>query len=165
MSFMDATGRWSWRQVLLLLAVVLGVVIMHAPLAGSDVPAADEPVSVGPMSTTDQEPPGVVDHAAAAVMTAGSAFASLVDGDVGGTHDMAAGDHDSMPAGALHDLMHLCLAVLAGLVVLGLAGFLAFLLYEPARSAAAVRSAPVIVPPGPPPRMAVRLAHLCVLRN
>jgi hypothetical protein len=157
--------------VLLLLAVVLGVVVMHSPVAGPATPAATDPMPAGPMSL---EPMAVTPSAVApmplghgppgAVLTPGTGLASAVDAHLPSTQDGSAGDHDSMPAGALHELMHLCLAVLAGLVVLGLV-VLVFLLRRAARSAAALLPAPVVVPPRPPPRTAVRLAQLCVLRN
>jgi hypothetical protein len=152
--------------VLLLLTVVLGVVVMHSPVAGPAALPATDPMSTGPMSPEpmaaapmplDHRPPGVV-------LTKGTGLASVVDAHLFGAQDGSPGGHDSMPAGALHELMHLCLAVLAGLVVLGLVG-LAFLLHRPTRSAAALLPAPVVAPPGPPPRTGVRLAQLCVLRN
>ena len=147
--------------MLLLLTVVLGVVLMHSPVAGPAAPAATDPMSPGPMAVApmplDQGPPGVV-------LTTGTGLASVVDAHLTGTQGGSVGGHDSMPAGALHELMHLCLAVLVVLVVLGLVG-LAFLLRRPTRSAAALLPAPVVVPPRPPPRTAVRLAQLCVLRN
>lgn len=162
----NGADRRGWRQVLLLLAVILGVVIMHAPLAAPEASAGAGLMSVEPMPATNHDLSAAVEHPAATGPALVTTFASLTNADITvDLHNIAAGSHDSMPMSAVHDLMHLCLAVLAGLAMLALVGFVAFLLGRPARLAAAVLPAPVIVPPRPPPRTAIRLAQLCVLRN
>ncbi|WP_345412850.1 hypothetical protein [Pseudonocardia xishanensis] len=70
--------------------------------------------------------------------------------------------HD--PMSALHTLLHLCLAVLTGLLVLAAAVLLALLLIRRRRAPAPSAGRPVTGPRAPPPT-SVRLARLCVLRN
>jgi transposase-like protein len=81
---------------------------------------------------------------------------------------MSAGPHAASADGCHHgpgscDLLHLCLGVVAAAVVLALAAVAVAALIR--RTIAGPRRLGVVVQPRPPPRTAVRLALLCVLRN
>lgn len=148
--------RW-----LLVLAVVAGLIGMHHLIAHSPVapgPSAQSSAGPGPLAG-----PGLVTvsspiethraPAPAASMTM-SGPSDRVHGGVGTAMDPAAN-------AAMDMAMHACLAVLAALIVLGLLAAVAEVL-DPGRGVTfgiAARWA------RPPPRTAVRLAQLCVLRN
>jgi hypothetical protein len=135
----DPAGRWRWERLLLLVAVMLGVLAMHALVADAGTHCADSPTMAQTMAAGS--------HAGPAASHAGHAGC----------------DHGVMPAS--HDLLHLCLVVLAVAVVLGLGNVAAALVRRGNRSASGRPARVVTVQPRPPPRTAVRLAQLCVLRN
>jgi hypothetical protein len=133
----------GWRQLLVVLALIAGVLGMHAlVVAGHD---AQTGVATHHATAEPATGPIAVAHMAAdALMPAQS-------GTPAGPTDVA------------HGLLHLCLAVLAAiaLLLLGL-----FSLATPAAVAGRlVLRGPAPAPARPPPRSAVRLALLCVLRN
>jgi hypothetical protein len=100
--------------------------------------------------------PGPQDTATPA-MTA-TAMASLPE--------MPGVEHSPDPMPASHELLHLCLAVLAAAIALGLTAVAVTILTRRDHyTAAPCPREVVLVPPRPPPRTAVRLAQLCVLRN
>lgn len=145
-------GGGPWQRVLLMVALVLGVVAMHtmvlAPGGGHDSAA------------------GGSGHVAAA-MSSGPPQA-VMDASFPAVHDQAHQDsathHGPGSPAAIHDLLHLCLAVLAALAVM------AALAVVWLTAAAATRphlepGSGATAPARPPPRSAVRLALLCVLRN
>lgn len=150
----DAGGRRRWERALVVLALLLGVAAMHAVVA-----------------------PSMNDHTAASAAPAEHAGVAMSpDAMVGGSGADAARNEPATPASGepavpaapmpmVHDLMHLCLAVLAA-VALGVA----LIVFTIARgretnTAAPRRTRSVTVAARPPPRTAVRLAQLCVLRN
>ncbi|RTL61629.1 MAG: hypothetical protein EKK42_34605 [Pseudonocardiaceae bacterium] len=94
--------------------------------------------------------PAAVSHSAALLMTAGVLTSS--DGHGGRS--------------VLHDLLHLCMAVLSALTLLAAAALLAWFLGGRTGRSDSVRGVwqPAPGPRAPPPT-SVRLAQLCVLRN
>lgn len=129
----NVAGRWRWERVLLLIAVLLGVVTMHATVAP------------GPQDTTT---PAMTHPAMAAVP------------------ETPGVEHPPDPMPASHELLHLCLAVLAAAIALGLAAVAVTILTRRDHHMADPWPREVVlVPPRPPPRTAIRLAQLCVLRN
>lgn len=130
----EPAGRWQWGRLVLLVAVLLRVVTMHA-LVDLGTRCADPPT----MAATGQATTPAGPHA----------------GPAGGCH------HGPMPA---HDLLHLCLAVLAT-AVLALAALAVAARIRRSIAGPRLRSRVIGLQPRPPPRTAVRLALLCVLRN
>lgn len=134
----DGAGRGQWGRMLLLVAVLFGVVAMHSLV----VPAA----SAAGM-------PGMGEGSAASVMAA--------------EPPVATAQHSPAPAPDQHaGMLHMCLAVMAGMLALGVLLVVALLARQligtaPVRAPTRV----VAVQPRPPPPMAVRLAQLCVMRN
>jgi hypothetical protein len=152
--------RAGWHRLLLMLSLVLGVVIMHSTVAGR---SAALPV-VSSAATTEPGAGDPTGHSSPAVH-------SLLGGPREGALDAAAmvaptsrhgSSHD--PMSALHDLLHLCLAVLTALVVLTavVRALGAVRRLRPTPTNSAGRPA---VGPRAPPSTSVRLAQLCVLRN
>ena len=145
--------------MLLLGALILGVLAMHsfvvAPAAHSSAPravAASWTATVAPDHAPD------ADMVSAAPVAATDAM-SLEQEDVGGD----ATGHGS--SSGLHDLMHLCMAVLAGVVLVIVAALLVLAVSAVYRILRTSQRAIVTRPAQPPPRTAVRLAQLCVLRT
>lgn len=138
--------------MLLLAVLLLGVVAMHAGVAPAG--AGHGPTDHG--AGTDRAGTGMAVTVEAG--HAGEASAPVEPADA------TAASTTPMPMPALHELLHLCLAVLVAMILLGLA-LVAFLGF--ARGVAVRARVPevVIVRPRSPPRTAVRLAQLCVLRN
>ena len=92
----------------------------------------------------------------------------MVDGPgpVGGSATTSGGPADpAAPMPAAHNLMHLCLAVLAAAAAVASIMFMIMARSREMSAAAPRRTRPVTVAARPPPRTAVRLAQLCVLRN
>ena len=90
-----------------------------------------------------------------------------VDATTGGTivhnHGDSGDEHEPMPMS--HELGHLCVAILGAALLLALAVAVAFLTR---RGSGSLRRSDVGTEPErprPPPRTAVRLAQLCVMRN
>lgn len=69
------------------------------------------------------------------------------------------------PSSALHDLLHLCLAVLTALLAFAAAALLALLAWRGTRRHASTTGGRPVAGPRAPPPTSVRLAQLCVLRN
>jgi hypothetical protein len=65
----------------------------------------------------------------------------------------------------MHDLLHLCLAVLTALLALAAAALLAVVVARAGRSDTNRRGGRPVAGPRAPPPTSVRLAQLCVLRN
>lgn len=140
----------QWQRMLLMLTLIFGVVAMHGLVSashGSDATEHSAGHAVGPRPAMSL-PMVVPDDD---VMSAVSAVAH-------------ASDQQPSPPAMLHDLLHLCLAVLAGIAA-------AVLVTLSLGRAARPDSPPALswwsagAPSRPPPRTAVRLAQLCVLRN
>lgn len=147
----SVTRRRQWGRVLVVLALILGVVAMHALVMpmGDDHPmpvATSSGTAAGPMPTA----------ASTALHIPPMATPVVVAGD--------SSPLPGMPSGA-HALMHLCLAVLAAMVVLGLSAMAVLVRLRRARIPGSRRVPVATVWPRPPPRTAIRLAQLCVLRN
>jgi hypothetical protein len=142
----NPAGRWRWERLLLLVPLMLGVLTMHALVADAGTRCADSPTMAETMAVGSHVGPAD-SHA----------------GRTGSRAGHTGCDYGSMPAS--HDLLHLCLAVLAVAVVLGLGDAAAALVRRGHRSASGRPAGVVTVQPRPPPRTAVRLAQLCVLRN
>lgn len=152
-------ARW-----MLVLAVAVGLVGMHHLLAHDpDAPAGGAALAE---SMTYGMPSGTA--AMTAAMTAAGPVAPvstrtrphLVSDADRATVMMPSPGHDL----AMGMLMHLCLAVLGGLIVLGLAA-VAVTIRVRQRLGPTRFCGVVTVRPRSPPRIAVRLAQLCVLRN
>jgi hypothetical protein len=152
------------RRLVLLPAVLLGIVTMHAlaigpPTALAPAMAATHAPSAEHSRMLDSPP------AADATPTSGTGTATLagvVSTGAMATDDPAPGP---MPPMSGHDLMHLCLAVLAALLVL-LVG-LVRLEWAHLRGSAVADRLRTVHPTSrrPPPGHAARQAELCVLRN
>ena len=142
-SRVEPSGRRRWERLLLLFAAVVGVALMHSL-------AAPMPVG-GEMATSEPM---------AAQMTADA----TTDGTIIDSHGDPAG-HGHVPTPMSHQLGHLCVAILGAALLLALAVAVAWLTRRgsdsPRRSD--VGTSPEW--PRPPPRTAVRLAQLCVMRN
>jgi hypothetical protein len=140
------TARW-----LLILTVAAGLIGMHHLVAHT--PDLHGPGMSSPATAAADQaigPPTSMDAATPAVAPAS------------GMETVAAAPEPG--TAAMDMLMHLCLAVLAGLLVLGPL-LVAFATLFRRFRAANVPRAVVIAWPRAPPRTAVRLAQLCVLRN
>jgi hypothetical protein len=141
-SRVEPSGRRRWERLLLLFAAVVGVALMHSL-------AAPMPVG-GEMATSERM---------AAQMTADA----TTDGTIIHSHGDPGDEH--VPTPMSHQLGHLCVAILGAALLLALAVAVAWLTRRgsdsPRRSD--VGTSPEW--PRPPPRTAVRLAQLCVMRN
>lgn len=138
------------RQSLLALTLIVGVLCMHALVLIDAAPAAGEQV----------QPPVAAAHAVPAHAPAGPHTTAVTAAVMHGP-DVAG--HGSMPSS--HQVMHLCMAILAAMVVLGA---VVLALWRTVRAdcqglstAALVRRAPL----RRPPPTSVRLAQLSVLRT
>jgi hypothetical protein len=147
------TGGRGIARWLLILSIAAGLIAMHH--LGAHTPDMHGPDMSSPAMATaapDQatEQPISMDAATRAAHPASGMELAAAAPDPGTT--------------TMSMLMHLCLAVLAGLLVLGMLAVAFAILSRPPRAANVSRSV-VIAWPRPPPRTAVRLAQLCVLRN
>jgi hypothetical protein len=181
---MREPGRRGWQQVLLMLSLILGVVAMHSTIAchadpGNAQGMAAHTGSAGAVSqptgfslSTQTPMAGLV--GALALTADEPADSRVVPSQEMSTVALTAAVMRAAMAGpagsnghaALHDLLHLCLAVLTALALLAVAALLAlFVGGRPAGGDSfAVLGRPVVGPRAPPPT-SVRLAQLCVLRN
>jgi ABC-type Fe3+ transport system permease subunit len=124
----------QWARVFLLVAVLLGVLAMHATVA---------PVGEGPCAARTV-------HAHGGEPT---------------TAPVGHSEHnDCDRSSGAHHLLHLCLAVMAAVLLLGLA-FAVAISIRRHDSGGQTPIQVVRTLARPPPRTAVRLAQLCVLRN
>ncbi|TCK21456.1 DUF6153 family protein [Pseudonocardia endophytica] len=134
------------RLLPVVVALVLGLLGMHALVVG-DAGMRDAPMSMDSIPAAAPSEPRSVDRA-------GEGPAAMPA--VNASH----GDHGP----STHPMLHLCLAVLAGLMVLLLG--IALLRTEPAAvTTTAERGRGRREPPVRPPPTSVRLARLCVMRN
>jgi hypothetical protein len=135
-SRVEPGGRRRWERLLLLFAAVVGVALMHSLAA--PMPVGGE---MAAQMTADATTDGTIIHS---------------HGDPGDEH---------VPTPMSHQLGHLCVAILGAALLLALAVAVAWLTRRgsdsPRRSD--VGTSPEW--PRPPPRTAVRLAQLCVMRN
>ncbi|GAY10972.1 hypothetical protein [Pseudonocardia sp. N23] len=183
---MQTLQRRDWQQALLVLSLILGVVAMHSAVAcGADAGHAQNAAIQGaagpPMRMVGLDGPAAVTADANAVTATGSASASADSRGgqqaaatavlvVPATSDMHATDlaGPAGPAGGhsvLHDLLHLCLAVLTILLALAGAVLLAVVVARATRPDTIHRGGRPAAGPRAPPPTSVRLAQLCVLRN
>lgn len=146
----------------MVLALLLGVVAMHAMVAPmtDDRAASISPADhTGPAFVSVAPLPMISQGAMVGGSSAGVARPESATLSSGGPSDPAA------PMPMAHDIMHLCLAVLAAVVALGVAMIVLIVGARERSSAAPRRTRSVTFAARPPPRTAVRLAQLCVLRN
>lgn len=144
------------RRVLLLLALIVGVLGMHAlvlvPGTGAD--ARMSPPAAMVHSAVHAGP----DHGPAPATPATPVASTTVDLPGGGA------GHGPMPSAVQHGL-HLCLAVMAALLVLGVTALVLSRTARPDRPDAPIGALVRRAPRRRPPPTSVRLAQLCVLRN
>jgi hypothetical protein len=134
----DLTGRWRWERVLLVLAALFGVVAMHSTVGPMHEPAMPPSATAASMSSAE--------YTVAAIAT---------------SSDMPVHEPTSMP----HALMHLCLAILAAGIALGLLAVAIMILLGHELAPPRTHTRVATRPSRPPRRNALRLAQLCVLRN
>ena len=145
------TGGRGIARWLLILSIAAGLIAMHhlgAHTPDMHGPDMSSPATATPAQATEQ--PISMDAATSAAHPASAMELVAAAPDPGTT--------------AMSMLMHLCLAVLAALLVLGMLA-VAFAVLSRRPRAANISRAVVIAWPRAPPRTAVRLAQLCVLRN
>lgn len=143
-----SAGRWRWQRGLVVLALLLGVVAMHS--------------LVMPMGVDQNMSPAVV--TAGAHPGGGSVPGPVVTGPrsiVGAAVEIAT----ASPATAVEQMMHLCLAVLTALIMLGLWAITYLVVTGCTAGRGPCLPAVTAMWPRAPPPTAVRLAQLCVLRN
>lgn len=146
------------RRMLLVLALIVGVLGMHALVV---LPSAAGHRMPSPVVTA----PAVADNGAVHIATAvhdGTAPAAAAGVQLVSDHPGPGGGHGSSPS---HHVLHLCLAILAALVVLGMAALALWPLQRPDRHEVAIGALTGRAPRRRPPPTSVRLAQLCVLRN
>jgi hypothetical protein len=157
------------RRVLLLGALILGVLSMHALVLAPPMHSGDA------RSAAATWVPAVAhDHAAGGGLIGGEVGAQAAPMISGPATEVATPMHEVAHGGAghgpgapsgLHDLMHLCLAVLAGVVLVIAAVLLVSVVASTHRDGEPDRPEGTAGLARPPPRTAVRLAQLCVLRT
>jgi hypothetical protein len=150
---------------MLLLAVLLGIVTMHALAVG---PATALAPSMAAPHAPSTEHSLVLDSPLSALMPPTSGMGTATAASPASMGAMATDDHapGPMPPMSGHDLMHLCLAVLAALLVLLVGRILLGRPRFPGSVVTADRLRQVHpTPRRPPPGHAARQAELCVLRN
>ncbi|MCF7547443.1 hypothetical protein [Pseudonocardia sp. WMMC193] len=188
---MNVVRRRGFQQLLLMLSLVVGVVTMHSTVACHDDTghAQHAAPSVGDSMATERPlAPSLTARAAVASgdgRTAGTAAAAAItpagdelagsSSDLGMVRELvialaapvmhAAGVGPFGQHSALHDLLHLCLAVLTGLLVLAAAALFAVLVGSATKRGTPLSGARPTAGPRAPPSTSVRLAQLCVLRN
>jgi hypothetical protein len=148
----DDTGRWRWERALLVLAALFGVVAMHSTVGAISESATPMPAAVAPVDA-HLVAPDALSSAVAFVEHAVPAMAA--------SSEMPGHGPMSMP----HTLMHLCLAILAAAIVLGLLAVAVAVLLGQQVSPPRTPTPVATRPSRPPRRSALRLAQLCVLRN
>jgi len=144
--------------MLLLLTLIVGVVTMHSTIA----------CHMG--GEREQAPGRHAQHTVSASMTESDPLRhsleagfspSIAEPSVEAVEPIAG--HDPLDS-ALHALLHLCLAILTGLLALGVLALCAVMLTGVIRAAPRTVGRSVTGPRAPPPT-SLRLAQLCVLRN
>lgn len=133
------------QRILLVLTLVLGVLSMHA------------------LVLVDAEHVGAAPDVAATSMVHGAPAhqAPVADPSMAGGADHPG--HGPAPS-MLHHVLHLCLAIMAALLVVGAVALVLWHTVQPDRRAVRI-GALVRRAPRRPPSTSVRLAQLCVLRN
>ncbi len=172
--------------MLLLFTLVIGVLGMHAlvllpsrPDVGGQVAAPDAPFVVaapgpGQAERADASPGTPTHPMPVPVHVAPPVNMAVPDGitavpvgpgpdQPGHGADRSPG-HGSMPS-SLHQILHLCLAILAALLVLGAIALALWCTLRPDRHAIRISTLDGRAPRRRPPPTSVRLAQLCVLRN
>ncbi len=153
---MHLVRRRGLQRVLLVLSLIVGVVAMHSTTACHDATGHARNAAVHVDDSAHSAPSPAARSAMDGEMpAAGPAPAAGVAGE-----REPAGQHS-----ALHDLLHLCLAVVAALLVLAGTALLTLLAGSAARRAGDPRGGRPGTGPRAPPPTSVRLAQLCVLRN
>lgn len=180
--------RRSITQILLMLSLVVGVVAMHSLVAchehpgpaavavthadgsmapSSEVASATPHDAMSTSSTVRTQATNLEESTVGSdsghVLVGASARAVVFVGEVvsAAPPDGSAPGHHS----ALHDLLHLCLAVLTSLLVLAAVLLVAVLGWRRPRAPGPAESGSRTLGPHAPPSTSVRLAQLCVLRN
>ena len=158
MEVMDGESRVRWERVLLVVAALVGLVAMHSIIGPSHDSAMQAPPSLSLMAS----PVATDVHSGSEIVP------SPPGGHVGTamTHPDGSDGGPMSPMSMPHALMHLCLAVMAAGIVLGLlavAGFVAVTPHQRTRVGRVARNG--VRPARPPLPTATRLAQLCVLRN
>ncbi|GAA2877527.1 hypothetical protein GCM10010472_39100 [Pseudonocardia halophobica] len=164
-----------------MLSLIVGVVTMHSTVACHDATGHAEkaaahlggsPSTVHPFAAVLAAPAAMaaVDaHAADSSlghpMTTASTAAGAGVAPVMRGADSTVGTDRPGQHSALHDLLHLCLAVLTALIAFAAAALLALLVGRATRRHASTTGGRPVAGPRAPPPTSVRLAQLCVLRN
>ena len=190
---MHVVRRRGFQQFLLMLSLIVGVVTMHSTVACHDDTGPTQ--HAAPHGDSEpSEPSEPTEHPLAPSLTTRATVVSGDVGTAPATAITVAGDelaHSSSGPGmaselviavaapvmhaagagplgrhsALHDLLHLCLAVLTALLVLSVAALFALLTGSATRRGTPLGGGRPTVGPRAPPSTSVRLAQLCVLRN
>lgn len=149
------------RQMLLVLTLIVGVLCMHAlVLIGTSPAGGGHSVGHGPVAASSPIQAMPV-HASAGTGDAVPASPLVAEGSDHADHGAR---HGSTPS-AMHHVLHLCLAILAALVVVGAAALVLWRTLRPDRTSVPIGALVRRAPDRPPPPTSVRLAQLCVLRN
>lgn len=178
--------------MLLLFALVVGVLGMHALVLLPARPDVDGPVAAPDAAVVAADPgPWHAQRAGAApgtpprpmtpamAMTVsdgaagshGSAEPDVMTAATGGQeparpgHGASHGPGDGSMPSSLHQVLHLCLAILSALLALGAIALALWRTVRPDRHATRISRLEGRAPPRRPPPTSVRLAQLCVLRN
>ncbi|GAY10979.1 hypothetical protein TOK_5464 [Pseudonocardia sp. N23] len=135
-----------------MLALLLGVAAMHslAVPIGADHAMPPATATTSPHPDGGSIPGPLVTGSRAAGPAAGTAAVEIAT---------------AQPATAVEQIMHLCLAMLTALIILGLWAVTYLLATGYATARGPRPLAMVVTRPRAPPPTAVRLAQLCVLRN
>lgn len=150
------------RQMLLMLTLILGVLCMHALiLVGTSPTGGGHSVGPGPGAAASGPTHEMPAHASAGT---GDATAASPLVHAGSDHSDRGAGHGSTPS-AMHHVLHLCLAILAALLVVGAVALALRHTLRPDRPGVPIGALVRRAPCWPPPPTSVRLAQLCVLRN
>lgn len=150
------------RQMLLVLPLILGVLCMHALVLIGAAPAIGGHMNgPGSVATAPGAAQGMPAHASAGTTDAAAASPLAQQGT---DHSVHGAGHGSMPS-SMHQILHLCLAILAALLVLGMAALALWPTLRPDRRHVRIRALVRRAPRRRPPPTSVRLAQLCVLRT
>ena len=154
--------------MLLVLTLIVGVLGMHALVLISTAPAAGEqmPTSVAMAAAAGPEGPdpvsvGVRDPAAMEGMTTAQPIGDDLEHAAPSGPDAG---HGPMPS-SMHHLLHLCLAILAALLAIGMAAFALWPAQRPDHQGISIGPLVRQAPRRRAPPTSERLAQLCVLRN
>lgn len=154
---MDGPGRVRWERMLLVLAALVGIVAMHSMVGPSHDEAMPAPSGLSLVASPVE--PGGHAHSAIAGPTVGVHVATVM------TTAASSGDGPMSPMSMPHALMHLCLAVVATGIVLGLLAVVLVAVMPDQRSRLNRAPRTGVRPARPPLPTGARLAQLCVLRN